>query len=46
MGEKARSTVMQRFSERAMVERYEQLLSEISSTRSTREQLRNRATAH
>jgi len=46
MGENARATVEQRFSERAMVERYEQLLSEISSTRSTREQLRNRATAH
>jgi glycosyltransferase involved in cell wall biosynthesis len=46
MGENARATVVQRFSERAMVERYEQLLSEISSTRSTREQLRNRATAH
>ena len=46
MGENARSTVVQRFSERTMVERYEQTLSEISSTRSTREQLRNRATAH
>jgi glycosyltransferase involved in cell wall biosynthesis len=46
MGENARSTVVQRFSERAMVERYEQTLKEISTTRSTREQLRNRATAH
>ena len=45
MGENARSTVVQRFSERAMVQRYEELLLEIS-TRSTREQLRNRATAH
>jgi glycosyltransferase involved in cell wall biosynthesis len=46
MGENARATVVQRFSERAMVERYEELLSQISSTRSTREQLRNRAPAH
>jgi L-malate glycosyltransferase len=46
MGENARATVVQRFSERAMVERYEETLSEISTTRSTREQLRNRATAH
>jgi glycosyltransferase involved in cell wall biosynthesis len=46
MGENARATVVQRFSERAMVERYEQTLAELSSTRSTREQLRNRATAH
>jgi glycosyltransferase involved in cell wall biosynthesis len=46
MGENARSTVVQRFSERAMVERYEEVLTEISTTRSTREQLRNRATAH
>ncbi|HUQ74972.1 MAG TPA: glycosyltransferase [Burkholderiales bacterium] len=46
MGENARATVVQRFSERAMVERYEQMLVDISSTRSTREQLRNRATAH
>ena len=40
MGENARATVVQRFSERAMVERYEETLSEISTTRSTREQLR------
>ena len=46
MGENARATVVQRFSERAMVERYEQTLSEISTTRSKREHLRNRATAH
>jgi glycosyltransferase involved in cell wall biosynthesis len=46
MGENARATVVQRFSERAMVERYEETLEEIGNTRSTREQLRNRATAH
>ena len=46
MGENARATVVQRFSERGMVERYEQTLSEISTTRSKREHLRNRATAH
>jgi glycosyltransferase involved in cell wall biosynthesis len=46
MGENARATVVQRFSEHAMVERYEEILTEISTTRSTREQLRNRATAH
>jgi glycosyltransferase involved in cell wall biosynthesis len=46
MGENARATVVQRFSERAMVERYEEILREIGTTRSTREQLRNRATAH
>ena len=46
MGENARSTVRERFSERAMVERYEAILTEVSTTRSTREQLRNRATAH
>jgi glycosyltransferase involved in cell wall biosynthesis len=46
MGENARSTVAQRFSEPAMVQRYEEILTEISTTRSTREQLRNRATAH
>jgi glycosyltransferase involved in cell wall biosynthesis len=46
MGENARATVTQRFSEQAMVERYEEILTEISTTRSTREQLRNRATAH
>jgi glycosyltransferase involved in cell wall biosynthesis len=45
IGENARATVVQRFSERGMVERYEQTLSEIT-TRSKREPLRNRATAH
>ena len=46
MGENARASVGSRFSERAMVERYEQLLVELTATRSKREQLRNRATAH
>ena len=46
MGENARASVASRFSERAMVERYEQLLVELTATRSKREQLRNRATAH
>jgi len=46
MGENARATVVQRFSERAMVEAYEQLLIEICATRSKSGQLRNRATAH
>ena len=46
MGENARATVVQRFSERVMVEAYEQLLIEICATGSKREQLRNRATAH
>jgi glycosyltransferase involved in cell wall biosynthesis len=46
MGENARATVVQRFSERAMVEAYERLLVELIATRSKSEQLRNRATAH
>jgi len=46
MGENARATVMARFTEHAMVERYEQLLSELATPRSDRAQLRNRATAH
>ena len=46
MGENARATVASRFSERAMVEHYEQLLIEVCATRSKSEQLRNRATAH
>ena len=46
MGENARATVAARFSEHAMVERYEQLLSELASPRSNSAQLRNRATAH
>ena len=46
MGENARATVVARFSERAMVERYEQLLAELATPRSNSAQLRNRATAH
>ena len=46
MGENARASVASRFSEHAMVTRYEELLFEICATRSKREQLRNRATAH
>jgi len=46
MGENARLSVASRFSERSMVERYEELLFEICATRSKRGQLRNRATAH
>jgi len=46
MGENARATVVARFSERAMVERYEQLLAELATPRSKSAQLRNRATAH
>ena len=46
MGENARATVAQRFSERAMVEHYESLLLEFAATRSKSGQLRNRATAH
>jgi glycosyltransferase involved in cell wall biosynthesis len=46
MGENARASVASRFSERAMVERYEELLFEICATRSKRGELRNRATAH
>jgi L-malate glycosyltransferase len=46
MGESARATVAARFSERRMVERYEQVLTELATTRSKRAQLRNRATAH
>jgi glycosyltransferase involved in cell wall biosynthesis len=46
MGENARATVAARFSERAMVERYEQVLSELALPRSKSAQLRNRATAH
>jgi hypothetical protein len=38
--------VTARFSERQMVERYEQVLAELATTRSKRAQLRNRATAH
>jgi glycosyltransferase involved in cell wall biosynthesis len=46
MGENARATVERRFAERAMVERYEQMLVRISRTRSNSAQLRNRAAAH
>jgi glycosyltransferase involved in cell wall biosynthesis len=46
MAENARATVAMRFSERQMVERYEQVLTELATTRSKRAQLRNRATAH
>ena len=46
MGENARATVVARFSERSMVERYERLLAELATPRSNSEQLRNRATAH
>ena len=46
MGENARATVAARFSERTMIERYEQLLSELATPRSKSAQLRNRAAAH
>ena len=46
MGENARASVASRFSEHAMVTRYEELLFEICATRSKREHVRNRATAH
>jgi glycosyltransferase involved in cell wall biosynthesis len=46
MGENARATVTQRFSERAMVERYEQMLSDLVSRRTQSGPLRKRATAH
>ena len=46
MGRNARRTVETRFSERAMVERYESSLKELASNRSKRESLRRRATAH
>jgi glycosyltransferase involved in cell wall biosynthesis len=46
MGENARVTVERRFSERAMVERYEQMLARIATKRSRRAQLRKRAAAH
>lgn len=45
-GAKARATVESRFTERSMVERYEQTLMDMASTRSNREQLRRRAAAH
>jgi glycosyltransferase involved in cell wall biosynthesis len=46
MGERARATVQARFSERAMVGRYESLLQELALTRSQREDLRRSATAY
>lgn len=46
MGRNARRTVEARFSERAMVERYESSLTELASIRSKRENLRRSATAH
>jgi L-malate glycosyltransferase len=46
LGENARATVAARFSERSMVERYEQVLAELATSRSKRAQLRKRATAH
>ncbi|HEX7052820.1 MAG TPA: glycosyltransferase [Burkholderiales bacterium] len=46
LGERARAKVESRFSEQAMVDRYEALLAEIASTRRTHEQLRKRAPAH
>lgn len=46
LGAAARRTVETRFTERAMVERYEQILMDMASTRSNREQLRRRAAAH
>ena len=46
LGRNARQTVETRFSERAMVERYEGSLNELASIRSKRESLRRRATAH
>ena len=46
MGENARATVQARFTERSMVERYEQLLTELASPRRKREHLRKRAAAH
>lgn len=45
-GAKAREAVETRFTEREMVDRYEQTLMELASTRSNREQLRRRAAAH
>ena len=46
LGANARRTVEERFSERAMIERYESILMELASTRSKRESLRTSATAH
>ena len=46
MGAAARATAEARFSERAMVERYESTFLELDSNRSTRENLRRRAAAY
>jgi glycosyltransferase involved in cell wall biosynthesis len=46
MGRAARATVQARFSEAAMVDRYENLLQELALTRSQREHVRTSATAH
>ena len=46
MGEQARATVEARFSERAMVDRYERLLQELAMTRRQRGNLRRSATAY
>ena len=46
LGAAARRTVEARFSERAMVDRYEQTFLELDSKRSTRENLRRRAAAY
>ena len=46
MGRRARGTVEARFSEHAMVERYEALLAEIASPRRKHGHLRKRAAAH
>ena len=46
LGANARRSVEERFSEQAMVERYESSLTELASIRSRRESLRRRATAH
>ena len=46
MGAAARSTVEARFSERAMVDRYEGLLQQLVLTRNQRDNLRRSAAAH
>lgn len=46
MGQRARADVEQRFSERVMVERYEQALMDLASERSKRANLRKTAGAH
>ncbi len=46
MGMRARETVESRFTERAMVDRYERTLTELATTRSRHENLRKPAGAH